>query len=85
MMVEWRFALMEPGVQFVMTPGMKMMRLLFVDNWNTQEVSQYQPSNNYMAEAGWSPFSVNVGFKTDLSWIRVLPNWIKEDLCMQSQ
>lgn len=52
-MVEWRFALMEPGVQFVMTTGMKMMRLLFVDNWDTQEVCYYQTSNNYMTEVGW--------------------------------
>ena len=50
-----------------------MMHLLFVDNWNAQEVSHYQTSNNYMAEAGWSQFSVNVGFKTDLSRVGVLP------------
>lgn len=52
MMVEWRFALMEPGVQFAITTGMKMMRLLFVDNWDTQEVSHHQASNSYVREAG---------------------------------
>jgi len=43
---------MEPGVQFAITTGMKRMLLLFVDNWDTREVSQHQASNSYMREAG---------------------------------